>query len=305
MKQPKVGVIGLGGQSAFLKTQYFPAPGETVPCSELFFELGGKGYNQAVACARFGVKTLFVGAVGTDFNGKLCLEDLEQEGIETRLVEKDLPTAYAVITTVPGGGNTVQVCGGAAKELAPEDLEQPAVRQALLCCNWLLLQNELSLSCLEAAIRLAEENGIPVVLNPAPAGNIPLELLKKCRLITPNFGEAKALVGFSEDESVTEAELAEAFHKLGLPTAVITLGGKGAMITENGQWEKIPPFTASEAVDTTGAGDTFNGVLTAYLAEGETLQEACRRAAIAAGIGVTRSGARGSIPTEQEIQEFL
>lgn len=304
MKQPKVGVIGLGGQSAFLKAPHFPAPGETVPCTELFFELGGKGYNQAVACARMGVRTLYVGAVGRDINGKLCRADLEQEGIETCLVEKDQPTAYAVITTVPDGENTVQVFGGAAKELKPEDLELPAVKQALLECDWLLLQNELSLPCLTAAVLLAEANGIPVVLNPAPAGNIPLEILQKCWLITPNLGEAKALVGIPEEQTASEAELAEAFRCMGLPKAVITMGSKGALITENGEWEKIPPFTAGKAVDTTGAGDTFNGVLTACLAEGETLAEACRTAAIASGIGVTRPGARGSIPTKQEIRNF-
>ena len=305
MKQRKVGVIGLGGQSAFLKAEHFPDPGETVSCSDLFFELGGKGYNQAVACARMGVKTLFIGAVGDDVNGKLCQDDLEAEQIETCLILKPLPTAYAVITTVADGENTVQVCPGAAKALTADDLRLPAVSQTLQECDMLLLQNELSSACLVGAVELAQEMNIPVVLNPAPAENISVDLLKKCFLITPNYGEAKALAGFAAGQEVSDQELCDAFYRLGLPKAVITMGAKGALVIENGSFHHIPPFSMGKAVDTTGAGDTFNGVLVASLVSGSDLEDACRTAAVASGIGVTRPGARGSIPFAHEVNTAL
>ncbi len=305
MKKPKIGVIGLGGQSAFLKVKAFPVPGQTVSCEELFFELGGKGYNQAVAAARYGVDTLFVGAVGEDIHGRLCREDLATEGIQACLIPKQEPTAYAVITTAADGENTVQVFAGAAKSLSPQDLRQPEIAEALIQCDYLLLQNELSVACLTEAVCIAGEYQIPVVLNPAPAGAIPLAVLRACELITPNYGEAKALLGFRENQEVSPKQFAQAMYALGLSRAVITLGAKGALIVENNNWEQIPTACVGKVVDTTGAGDTFNGVLTACLAREESLQQACRIAAVAAGIGVTRPGARSSIPYGEEIAAYV
>ncbi len=302
MKRPKVGVIGLGGQSAFLQSDHFPVPGETVHATQLFFELGGKGYNQAVACARMGVDTLFVGAVGADENGRLCREDLEKEEIEALLFTKPQPTAYAVITTVPGGENTVQVFGGAAKLLTPEDIH--SVEEKLAQCDYLLLQNELSLACLEAAVNLGQKYQIPVILNPAPAGGIPLELVKKCMLVTPNYAEARELVGIAPKHPGSEWILANAFCRLRMPDTVVTWGSRGSMLLRNGQMKMINSVFAGPPVDTTGAGDTFNGVLTACLAQGVDLEKACRMASVAAGICVTRPGARSSIPYRQEVEKL-
>ncbi len=304
MKKPKIGVIGLGGQSAFLATEHFPAPGETVSCRELFFELGGKGYNQAVACARMGVDTVFIGAVGRDDNGRACREDLIREGVIPCLIEKDIPTAYAVIMTDSSGENTVSVFPGAAKAITPEDLHSEPVFARLKECTCLLLQNELSAECLLEACKIRQELGIPVILNPAPARDIPVEAIKSSALITPNYGEAKCLTGFSEYEQPTDEELAERFVQQGVCNAVITMGGQGALIMENGKTCRIPAFSCGKAVDTTGAGDTFNGFLTAVLSLGKSLSDAARIAAVAAGIGVTRHGAAGSIPTKAEVDAY-
>ena len=301
MKEPRIGVIGLGGQSAFLSAHHFPAPGETISCRGLFFEPGGKGYNQAIACARMGVPTVFIGAMGKDDNAEVCRKDLINQGVTPCLVEKEVPTAYAVITTDERGENTVSVFPGAAKELTPEDLRSDAVMAQLAQCNCLLLQNELTPECLLEAICIGKELEIPVIFNPAPADNVPLEALKKSHWITPNYGEAKWLTGFSQEEMPTARFLADRFREMGILQGVITMGSKGAAVMEAGKVTRIPPFTYGQAIDTTGAGDTFNGVLAAGLASGIQIQKAALYAAVAAGISVTQQGAAGSIPTKEEI----
>lgn len=305
MSKGKVAVIGLAGQSAFLTAEHFPNPGETISCSSLFFEPGGKGYNQAIACARMGVQTVFIGAVGNDAGGEECRRALEREGILTCLVKKKVPTAYAVITTIPDGENTVEVFSGAARELDVSDLYEEAIQKELKECDYLLLQNELSADCLKASLELAKELNLPVILNPAPADQIPAGFLSRCQLITPNYGEACALAGFTDTDKPSEQELMEAFHKKNIKKAVITLGGQGSLLIDETGYQKIPVFSYGTAVDTTGAGDTFNGTLTAGLALGETLENAVRLAAIAAGIGVTRKGAAGSIPQKDEVMKYF
>lgn len=304
MKKPKIGVIGLGGQSAFLSADHFPAPGETISCRELFFELGGKGYNQAVACAHMGVDTVFIGAIGKDSNGNACREDLLRQGVTPCLIEKDIPTAYAVILKDRSGENTVSVFPGAAKLLAPEDLRSDKVMTQLRECTYLLLQNELSADCLLEACKIGQELKTPVIFNPAPAENVPAEAIKNSALITPNYGEAKHLTGFLENEQPTGEELAERLKEQGISGAVITMGGQGALVMEQGKIQRIPAFSCGQAVDTTGAGDTFNGFLTAALSMGKNLCDAARMAAVAAGISVTRHGAAGSIPTKAEVEEY-
>ena len=187
-KNGKVAVIGLAGQSAFMSADHFPAPGETIACSSLFFELGGKGYNQAIACSRMGAETVFIGAVGDDPNGAECKAELEKEGITACLILKTEPTAYAVITTRADSENTVSVYSGAAKSLCREDLQRAEIRKELADCDYLLLQNELSAECLEATFALARELHVPVIFNPAPADRIPAKLFAECAVITPNYG---------------------------------------------------------------------------------------------------------------------
>lgn len=305
MNRGKVAVIGLGGQSAFLAADHFPAPGETISCNSLFFEPGGKGYNQAIACARLGVGTLFIGAVGNDSSAKECRQALEQEGIKVHFVEKSQPTAYAVITTIPSGENTVQVFGGASKCLTESDLREKALVNELQEYDYILLQNELSPDCLNAAVKMAKELGIAVVLNPAPAENISPELFRACDVITPNYGEAKYLTGFADDEEPSEQELVNAFKKMGAKNVVVTMGSRGALIIDEKGYKLIPAFQCGEAVDTTGAGDTFNGTLTAALAMNKNLEEAARIAVVAAGISVTRHGAASSVPFKIEVVQYI
>ena len=287
-----------------MAAEHFPAPGETVPCTRLFFEPGGKGYNQAIACARMGVQTVFIGAVGKDGNANACRDLLCRENVIPCLTEKEMPTAFAVITTDRDGENTVSVFPGAAKALTAEDLREETVMAQLRECTVLLLQNELSLSCLTEACRIGQELDVPVILNPAPASELPWELLRACAWITPNYGEAKCLTGFSEQDQPTAEELADRFARHGVTRVIVTVGSRGAVISESGKVRHIPPFTLCPPVDTTGAGDTFNGVLTAMLAMGKEISEAAAAASVAAGISVTRPGAVGSIPTKAEVEAY-
>lgn len=304
MKKGKVAVIGLAGQSAFFTAEHFPAPGETIACSSLFFEPGGKGYNQAVACARMGIETVFIGAVGDDSNADECRKGLEKEGIKVCFVKKQKPTAYAVITTIPDGENTVQVMSGASKYLTGEDLHQEDILHELKECEYLLIQNELSPKCLKEAVKLAKELGVIVVWNPAPAEDIHTDLFSWCALLTPNYGEAKCLAGFSEEEEPSDKELADTFRNCGANNVIVTMGGKGVLVIDAEGYRRIPAFSCGKVVDTTGAGDVFNGTLTAALAMEKDLEEAVKMAIVAAGISVTRRGAVSGIPTIEEVQKY-
>ncbi len=309
-ERPKVVVIGLGGQSAFMSTESFPYPGETVSCSSLFFEPGGKGYNQAIACARMGVQTVFVGAVGNDLNAEECKHVLEREGVIPCLVKKDIPTAYAVITTDHSGENTVQVFGGAAKHLDPDDLYQEDIAYHIKSCDYLLLQNELSSQCLTACIQFANNQHVPVILNPAPAGNIPVSLLSQCYLITPNLLEATQIFDLNTEKAqftivTLRQKLPSLLSEFGIRNAIVTLGNQGSLLIQDNCAERIPPFSCGKVIDTTGAGDTFTGTLTGALALGKNLRDAAQIASIAAGISVTKHGAAASIPLPHELKKHL
>lgn len=304
MRKAKIAVIGLTGLSAFMNTANFPKPGETVSCRSLLWEPGGKGHNQAVACARMGVQTVFIGAVGEDVYGMKCKAFLEQEGITVCLYEKKHPTAFAVITTDQTGENTVEVFGGAALKLDDKDLLSDRVQRELKDCNYLLLQNELSKECLETALELAQLYGIQVIFNPAPAEEFSPQFLKKIDLITPNYGEAKVMAGFKKEEKPDGRELWEAFRFLGISNAIVTMGSKGALVLNEKGYQLIPAFHCGTTIDTTGAGDTYNGTLAAFLALGRNVEEATYMAAVAAGISVTRGGAAGSIPGYTEVMKY-
>lgn len=304
-KKGKVVVAGLTGQSAFLRTESFPRPGETISCNGLFFEPGGKGHNQAIACARTGAKTSFIGAVGLDDNGEACEIALKQEGIRTLLIKKDTPTAFAVITTDADGENTVEVFGGAAKMLRAQDLARQEVRDILQDCDFLLMQNELPRDFLEHAIDIAEEAMVPIIFNPAPAAGLEPGLLAKCWMITPNYGEAKMLAGFAPEVQAEDKDILHAFTAKGIKRAAVTLGAEGVLVINDGRFWRAPAFAVAHTVDTTGAGDVFNGILAGTLALGMRLEAAVQTAITAAGTSVTRRGAAGSIPSAEEISHWM
>lgn len=272
----KIAVIGICGNSVFLPVDHFHEKGETVVAQACFEEIGGKGFNQAVAAARMGAKVSFLAAIGDDASGRTCMDVIESEGIDGHFIlRKGERTAFAAIVTDPRGENRVTVYMG--PELCREDVL--AFEQQITESDILLLQNEVPHEINETAIELAVKHGVKVILNPAPARAFPAELAPKVYLATPNEHEAASAQG------------------LPFRNVVTTLGGDGCSI--NGQ-VRIPALDVTP-VDTTGAGDTFNGVLAYCLAEGMDMMEACRMAVKAAGIGVTRKGALTSIPYRDEL----
>ena len=275
----KIAVIGIVGNSVFLPVERFHVGGETVEATDIHFEPGGKGFNQAVAAARFGAEVAFLGAVGADFL-ESASSFLEGEGVKSCLaLKKDKKTAFAAIVTAADGANRVTVYQGA--ELSPDDVRGFA--DEIQSADILLLNNEVPEAVNLEAVRIARAAGVFVILNPAPARATDPEILSAVGLFTPNEHET---LGLEDKKNV-----------------IVTLGKRGSRDSESG--ELIPPFDFGAAVDTTGAGDTFSGVLSAALAEGCDRGEAIRLATAASSIGVTRKYAVSSIPNRDEIFEKL
>lgn len=293
----KITVLGLCGNSVFLNVDHFHVPGETVHAQGLYSEPGGKGYNQAVAAARLGAEVAFLGCIGDDADGRMCMEFLEKEGITpVPQINKDVPSAYACILTDKDGENRVTVFSGAAQYLTPDFVY---TNEAVIAgSDLLLLNNEYPQSCNEAAMELAQKHGVKVVYNPAPARPVSEDFLKKCYLITPNLSETTLLIG----ASVTDLpQLSEAFTQNGIANAVVTLGGDGAAIFAEGCAVRIPACK-TKAVDTTGAGDTFTAALSVALLEGKSLADSAVWAANAAALSVAKQYVMPGLPTREQLQ---
>lgn len=305
MKQSCIGVVGLTGQSVFMKVEELPRVGETVKCKEIFREAGGKGHNQAMASAAFGTACVFVSAVGADSFGESSRENLKSGKVDAILIPKASPTAYATILTDSGGDNMVAVYPGAANELTKEDILSAKVKNSLEKCDLLLTQMELQEECLEALLDISVESSIPIILNPAPAKRLAPDLLNQFYLITPNEEEAKVMLGIPPHTRMTPLELGRAVQEAGVQRAVITLGSDGAILVTAKEVRHYAPYKVSPVMDTTGAGDIFNGALASRIALGESLEKAVIFAIVAAGLSVTKKGACSSIPTKEEVEQVI
>ena len=274
----KIAVIGIVGNSVFLEVEKFHEGGETVEAKSTHFELGGKGFNQAVAAARYGAEVSFLAAVGAD-SIENVRSFLENEGIKATLSKKEEQTAFAAIITDKNGSNRVTVYQGAQLSLSDVADFENEIQNA----DILLLTNEVDEEINLKAIKIAKKYGVKVILNPAPARVSDSFILDNTDLFTPNEHE---MLGIEDKTNV-----------------IMTAGKRGCIIKE----EKltIPAVNVAKAVDTTGAGDTFNGVLAAMLSNGASLSDAAKRANLASSIGVTRKYAVSSIPTKNEIEDFL
>ncbi|MEO3959027.1 ribokinase, partial [Chromobacterium piscinae] len=255
---------------------------------------GGKGANQAVAAARLGAEVALLGCVGDDAFGRDLRAHLEREGVDCgRVGTVDGPTGIAAIT-VSGGDNAILVVPGANHKLTPAHLD--AAEQAFIDADVVLTQLEIPLATVRRAAELAARHKKPLLLNPAPAVPLPEELLQRVALLTPN--EHEFLTMLAQPDADWRSLLAERPGKL-----VMTHGKHGAYFAlARGQLRHQPGFKV-KAVDSTGAGDTFNGALAAFLPLG--LEEAVRRANAAGALSVTRPGAQGGMPTLAELEAFL
>lgn len=297
---PNILVIGSANTDMVIKTNYFPAPGETVLGGVFLMNPGGKGANQAVAAARLGGQVTFITKVGNDIFGRQARQQLEQEGIAADyvLTDPENPSGVALITVDEKGENTIVVAPGANGTLSVADVEQ--AEAGFAAADVILLQLEIPLATVAYAAQLAQQRDKNVILNPAPAAFLPDELYQNLFLITPNRAEAEVLTGITIRDLPAAERAARHLHGKGVRNIVITLGTEGAF-AYNEQVAQLIPAQRVTAVDTTAAGDVFNGALAVGLAEGLALPAAVAFANQAAAISVTRMGAQASAPFRREL----
>ena len=276
----KISVIGICGNSIFMSVDHFHEKGETIAAKSFFEEIGGKGFNQAVACAKMGAEVSFLGAIGDDIDGEKCKQTAKEYGVNGFFaVKKRMKTTFAVILTDKYGEN--QVTGYRSAELSVEDVL--GFEKEIANSDILLLQHEVPPEVNETAICLAAKHHVKVILNPAPVRQISKETASYVFAVTPNEQERQSIVPAQFCNCIT------------------TMGAKGCDINGN---ITIPALPA-KAIDTTGAGDTFNGVLAVCIAEGQELEEACRWAVCASGLSVTKNYVLNAIPTRKEIERMI
>ena len=304
MKTGKLVVLGSINADHILNINHFPEPGETVIGKQYTVAFGGKGANQAVAAGRSGADISFIACVGDDDIGERVRKQLASDHIDTHPIEaiKDTTTGVALIFVNAEGENVIGIDAGANKAVTPEYLDR--YKQQVIGASALLMQLESPLETVIAASKIAKDNGTQVILNPAPACELPDELLARVDIITPNETEAEKLTGIKVDSNEDAARAANALHDKGITTVIITLGSKGVWLSQNGEGKLVAGFRV-KAVDTIAAGDTFNGALVTALLEGKPMDSAVRFAHAAAAIAVTRPGAQPSVPWRKEIDDFL
>ncbi|AVP94166.1 ribokinase [Aeromonas media] len=297
-------VLGSVNADHVLRVPHFPRPGETLTGHSYQVVPGGKGANQAVAAARLGAAVSFIARIGDDAIGRQMKTGFANDGIDVSAVELDdkLPTGIAIIYVSDEGENSIGLSTEANGAL---DIAMVKRHEAMIAgAHTLLLQLEVPLDSVLEAARLARAHGTRVVLNPAPAQPLSSELLALVDLITPNQTEAELLTGVKVSDEASAAEAAARFHQMGIADVMITLGSQGVYCSNAKQQALIPGFRV-EAVDTTAAGDTFNGALLAAELAGADFHSAVRFAHGAAALSVTRFGAQSSIPGKQEVDTFL
>lgn len=302
--KPRIMVVGSSNTDMVIKAGHLPAPGETVIGGEFRMVPGGKGANQAVAAARLGAAVWFVARVGIDVFGDTALENFRREGMHTEFVarDSDRPSGVALINVDCHGENSIAVAPGANLCLSPEDVDR--AREVMANCSAVVMQLEIPLETVGYTAGIAHEQGVKVILNPAPVGlgGVPKEILRLVEVLVPNESEARALMGLAEDTTIDESS-ASRILDLGVGSAVITLGSKGSLVVEKERVTRISAIKV-EAVDTTAAGDAFTGALSVALSSGMELVDAARFATRVAALSVTRMGAQSSLPTMDDLAQF-
>ncbi len=297
-------VVGSANMDLVVTCERFLKPGETMLAHDFAMFPGGKGANQAVACAKLGGRVHFLGKMGDDaFHDALC-ESLRHDGVglDGLLTDADAPTGVALITVDARGENTIVVAAGSNMRLTPADLD--AHERLFADAAVVLVQLEIPPETVRHAAELARRHGATFILNPAPAQRLPDDLLRQIDVLTPNATEAAQLAGLAPDGSTTAEHAARELVRRGVRHVLVTVGEEGALLVTEGGTERFPAVRVAP-VDTTAAGDAFNGALAYALADGQSLREAVPLANAVAGYAVTQRGAQPSMPDPAALDAFL
>ncbi len=300
---PRIVVVGSSNTDMVVKTERFPAPGETIIGGDFYMFPGGKGANQAVAAARAGGEITFICAVGDDLFGQNALKGYQREGIDTgaALVVKNGASGVALITVNQEGENEIVVASGTNGQLSPEHLEKTLAGNT--DTDIFLTQLEIPIDTVACLAGHAGRNRQKLIVNPAPAQFLQDAILNGLFLITPNETEAKILTGIEVTDEKSRAAAAQALLDRGVQNVIITLGSSGSYFRNAGESFGLPAPKV-RAVDTTAAGDVFNGVLAVCLAKNMDWRSSMAHASKAAALSVTKMGAQDTAPTKEEINQF-
>jgi ribokinase len=287
------------------RTPVLPQWGQTVMGSEFRLGPGGKGSNQAVAAARLGAKVSFISKLGRDPFGDLARDTYKKEGIDTRfLFETEHATgAASIVVHETKGENAIVVVPGACFQMTVDDVKRaaPLIEQSLI----FVTQLELPVAVVVAGLALAHSKQVPTILNPAPATELPQNIYPFCDYFTPNESEAAALSGIAVSDIASATRAADEFLKRGVRNVIITLGAEGALVRTKQLTQHVAAIDAGPVVETTGAGDAFNGGFAVALLEGRDVVEATRFGCAVAGISVTRLGTAPSMPARAEVDALM
>lgn len=296
----KIIVVGSSNVDLTARVRTLPRPGETIGGARLHQANGGKGANQAVAAARLGADVTFLTCLGNDANGEMLSAQFAAEGIDTSKIKfSATPTGTALIFVDDNAENCIAVAPGSNNDLLPADVE--GIRDSISGAAYMLLQLEIPMPTVEKAILLADEAGVRTILNPAPMAPLSDGILKHVWLLTPNQTEAHSLTGIAVNDEEDARKAADALLAKGVGNVIITMGSKGSLVRTPGETTFVPARKV-KAIDTTGAGDVYNGALVAALAEGKSLESAARIATAASAVAVTRMGAQTSAPHRNELE---
>ncbi|HEX4143370.1 MAG TPA: ribokinase [Pirellulales bacterium] len=304
MKIPRIVVVGSVNADMVVKSGRLPAPGETVIGGQFVMVPGGKGANQAVAARRLGAEVTLVAKVGQDPLGDEAIDNYRREGILTDLIGRD-PTAatgVALILVDAAGENLISVASGANAALTPADVDRAAER--IRAADAVLVQLEIPLETVCHTARLAADAGVCLILDPAPAAPLPSGLLAATTILTPNEHEAECLTGIVVSDESTARQAATQLLLAGARHVIITLGAKGAWLA-SADGQRLIATREVAAVDTTAAGDAFNGGLAWALGRGLPIEAAVAQACAVGALSATRLGAQPSLPTTDQLEHFL
>lgn len=300
----KILVIGSSNTDMIIKIPSLPKPGETVIGGNFFMAAGGKGANQAIAAKKSGADVTFVTRVGEDDFGSRAIEGYTKEGVNVKHIirDKNSSSGIAFIMVDSKGENSIAVASGANNNLSPADIKK--VFNLIEESDIILLQLEIPVDTVLTAVKYAYNKNKMIILNPAPAQKLSNELLGMVSIITPNESEAEILTGIKVSDEYSAVQAAENLLAKGIGTVILTMGSRGLLFCDKTRHESIAAYKV-HSVDTTAAGDVFNGALACALGEGMDMQHALKFASAAAAISVTRLGAQTSVPTRHEIEEFI